>query len=70
MEYGFEIQHRLGQKHLEADAISSLSTDQPDKSNLDDDIPTYKADEVHAVEDNEEDINAELLTVKSFVSAQ
>lgn len=70
MEFDFEIQHRPGQKHIAVDKLSSLLLDQPDESNLDRNIPTYKTSKVHAISDNKNIINVVPLTVQSFMSAQ
>lgn len=50
-------------------ALFCLPTDQSDEFDFDDDISTYVTFEVHAPKNNEDDINDELFTVQSFVSA-
>lgn len=68
MEFDYETQHRPRLEYVAADGLSRLYTEQPDKSNLDDDISKYNANEVHAINDIADFMNVEPLTVKSFVS--
>lgn len=70
MEFEFEIQHSSGRKHMVVDALPRLPATPTDDSDLDNEIPTYKANEAHAINDTESDIKVEPLTTKSFVSAQ
>lgn len=51
MEFDFEVQHRLKQKHMAADILSRLLTSQKGESNNDDDISGYDVGDVHAVTD-------------------
>lgn len=67
-EFDFATQHQPGRNHLAVDALSRLPTDQQNRSDFDDYIPTYKANKVHVVKGNYDDTNAERITVQSFVS--
>lgn len=40
-EFGFEVKHRPGRKHMAADALSRLSTYQIDGYNFDEDLLLY-----------------------------
>lgn len=51
MEFDIEIQHRSGRRHMAADTLSRLPTNQIDISDIDDDIPAYEVDEVHTMTD-------------------
>lgn len=64
VEFGFEIRDRPGRKHMAADSLTHLATEQPDKSDLYDDIPTYNADKLFSMNDEEADIVVEPLTVQ------
>lgn len=54
VKFDFKIQHRRERKHTAVDALSRLPTDQPDKSEFDDENPPYEASKVHTVKDNED----------------
>lgn len=65
MDFDIDIHQNPGRKHIVVDAISRLPTAQPNKSNINDYIPTYEASKVHAIKDKKDDINVEPLTIHS-----
>lgn len=68
MDFEFEVQHCPGQNHITTDASSRLSASQIDESDIDDDIPAYEVDNVHAVTDSNVEAKVEPLTIQLFLS--
>lgn len=69
MEFGFEIQRRPRRTHTAAYELSRLPTEPPEKSDPNSDIPVYETNKMHAISDNENEINVKLFTVQTFASA-